>query len=356
MVVKSYCKKLEVNREFVARAYDNWLKNDAGRKNEWRVWREYGSPDALIDEITREAVDGTLSFKKLETKPRCDSTKVRDIGIECVKQQVCGYVVDLAIEDLMRAKMGFWQVAAKGKSQFRAARAARRWLRRCKYHGHLDVRKCYDSIKCSVVMRVLRKYVRNDVVLGICKAIMDSYPDGHLMIGSYFSMRMAQLIMSFAYHYIEQLGKVRRRRFRALVSHQIVYADDMWLFSNDKRDLEAAIRKLERYMLSEFGLEIKPWKVCVSGEDEPADIAGAVTRPERVTVRSTTFLRGRRALMRFRRKPTSLNLARRLLSYFGWFKNTNCISFCIENGVYAAVSAAKALVSEHDRRLCKCQS
>ena len=355
LYLKSYCKGLEVDGDFIATAYDRWRHNEAGRKNHWRVDREFGGKDNLIAEIARDVRERTLSFPMLETAPRRDSGKTRDIGIESVKQQVCGYVVDLALDDLMAARIGFWQVSVKGKSQFRAARAASRWMRRCRYHLHGDVRKCYDSIMCDVVMRILSRYVRSADILYIAEAILASYPGGHLMIGSYFSMRMAQLVMSFAYHHVESLHKVRRGKHVKLVAHQIVYADDIWLYGNDKRGLKSAMRSLERYLRDELGLTIKPWKVCRSGEDEPSDVAGAVARPGRVTVRDKTFLKGRRALLRFQRKPNSLRLARRLASYFGWWHNTDCVGFMHRNGVYAAMAAARRLVSKHDRRLATCQ-
>ena len=175
------------------------------------------------------------------------------------------------------------------------------------------------------------------------------------MIGSYFSMRMAQLVMSFAYHHVESLHKVRRGKRVKLVEHQIIYADDIWFYGNDKRDLKRAMRSLEQYMRKELGLTLKPWKICRSGENEPSDVAGAVARPERVTIRDKTFIKGRRAFLRFRRKPNSLRLARRLASYNGWWINTDCVGFMQRNGVYAAIAAAKKLISKHDRRLATCQ-
>lgn len=331
-------------------AYDEWRRHEAGRKNEWRVIEEHGSPEALVAEIARDANALTLRFDPIKTKPRREGGKVRDIGIEPVKQQVCGYVADAALSGLVSAKMGFWQVSRPGMGQFKGGRAAQRWLRSCAYHVHADVRKCYDSTSTAVVMRILRKLVRNEVVLHVCEAVMASYPGGHLMIGSYFSMRMAHLVLSYGYHFVEQLGKVRRGKRYALVKHQVWYADDIWLFGDDKRDLKRAVRELDRYMRREFGLSLKPWKVCRTGDDEPADVAGAVARPRRLVVRACTFLKARRALFRFRRKPRSIQLARRLVSYFGWLKNTDCLRFCERNRAFRAVARAKRLISANERK------
>lgn len=354
--MKSYCKGLVVDRGFVDEAYERWRRGDAGRKNEWRVYREHGSPSELVDEIAREMGEGTLRFPELRTRPRRDGGKVRDIGVEPVKQQVVGYVIDHALDDLMRAKLGYWQFSRPGMGQFRAAPTVKRWMNGCRYHVHGDVRKCYDSIACEVVMRVLRKYVRSGAVLRAAQAVLDSYPEGHLMIGSYLSMRLAHLVLSFGYHHVESLHKERRGKSTALVKHQCWYADDLWLFGDDKRDLKRAMRSLAKYLKDGFGLELKPWKVMRCGEDEPADIAGPVVRPSRVTIRARTFLRARRCLIRFRRRPWSSRLARRLIAYWGWLKHTDCVGFCARSGAYAAVAAAKRLISNQERARAKCLS
>lgn len=347
--MKSYCKGLAVDADFVGRAYENWRSGESGRTNEWRVYKEYGSPDALIAEIVAEANAGTLRFESLSTRPRQDGGKLRNIGIEGVKQQICGYTVDLAVDGLMRAKTGYWQVNRPGMGQFRAAPTVQKWVNQCAYHVHLDVKSCYESVMCADVMRVLEKYVRSGVVLGIAKAIMDSYPDGHLMIGSYFSLRMALLILSFGYHHVEDLHKTRRGKRVALVEHQAWYVDDIWLFGSDKRNLKCAARDLAKYLKAEFGLKLKPWKVCKATDDEPTDIAGPVVRRKRITIRDKTFCKGRRALFRCRRKPTNLMLARRLIAYCGWFKHTDSQRFCDDNGLYPARRQAKKVIARHDR-------
>lgn len=347
--MKTYCKNLVVDEAIVARAYDRWRHNEAGRKNAWRVPREHGSVEALCAEIAREMNDGTLAFAPLKTVPRNEDGKVREIGVEPVKQQVCGYVVDLALEEMWNARVGYWQISRPGFGQFRAAGSVQRWMRQCGYHVHLDIRKCYDSIRCESVERMLAKHVRCEAVVEGAGAIMRSYPDGHLMIGSYFSLRMAHLVLSYGYHHVEGLGKVRRGKRRALVAHQLWYVDDVWLFGDDKRDLKAAARSLGRYMGDEFGLRLKPWKVCRCGEQEPADVAGVVVRPSCVTVRDKTFLRARRALMRCRRKPRDTHLARRALSYDGWLKNTDCQGFRMRHGVPRTLRRAKRTVSAQDK-------
>ena len=350
--MKTYCKGLVVDEALVTRAYEKWARSDAGRKNAWRIEGEHGSPEALAGEIVREIRHRNLALRPIHRYRYREPTngKVRTIGVESVKQQVCDYVAVEALASLLAAKVGFWQVASvPGKGQGMAARTVRRWVQEGGYHVHLDVRRCYPSIKTNAVMRVLDKYVRSPDALYLCGALLATY-DGGLEIGSYFSLRMAQLLLSFAYHEVEGMGKCRRGAWRPLVAHQLWYADDVFLFGKDKRDLRMAARKLAGYLHSRFDLAVKPWKVCKTGNVEPVDCVGYTVRPGRTTLRTSLFLRLRRAFSRFRRRPC-LRLARRVASYWGWLKHSDSRGFVARNHVKRTMDKAKALLGAYERRI-----
>lgn len=212
------------------------------------------------------------------------------------------------------------------------------------YFVKMDVRKCYPSTRHDVVLRIFRKYVASPDVLYCIESLLATYTGGGLEIGSYFSLRAEQLVLSFAYHHVEGLHKERRGKKRALVAHQLWYMDDVLLMGNDKRDLRMAARSLERYMRAELGLEMKPWKICKVGEDEPIDMAGYAVRPSHVEVRAGTFLRGMRAFRRFDRKP-GLKRARRVTSYMGYFKHADCQGLIERNDMHDTMRAARRYVS-----------
>lgn len=350
--MKTYCKHLVIDRSFVEAAYREWSRAEAGHKNLYRVTEEHGSVENLIDEITSEIQNRTLDFRPIRRYERVEPTsgKVRVIGIESVKQQVVDYVAVECLKPLLAAKIGFYQVASvKGKGQLFAAKTIRKWARDGGYWVHLDVRKCYPSISHGVVMGILRRYVRSPDVLYVASRLLATYGSG-LDIGSYFSLRMAQLVLSQAYHHVEGLGKVRRGKRRSLITRQLWYMDDCLLMSRDKRDLKMAIRALERFMDSELGLTIKPWKICKVGDDEPIDMAGFVTRPGRTTIRASIFLRARKAFRRFARHP-SLTLARRVCSYWGWVTHADSRRFIARAHLVEVQRSARALVSISERRI-----
>lgn len=349
--MRTYCKGLRIDAALIATAYEAWLRAPAGKKNAWRVEDEYGGASALLAEIEREIAERRLGLRPIKRYRHREPTngKLRVIGVESVKQQVCDYVALEALRPLLAAKVGFWQVSSvKGKGQLMTARAVRRWSREGGYHVHLDVRKCYPSIKPEAVSRILRRYVRSPDALYLCAALLATYGGG-LEIGSYFSLRMAQLVLSFGYHAVEGMSKVRRGRRVPLVSHQLWYADDIYLFSRDKRDLRSAARRLQRLLSRDYGLRVKPWKVCQVSDQEPVDVVGFAVRPGRTTMRASLFLRARKALRHYRRAPT-LKRARRAASYWGWVKHTDSTGFVERNGFNQVIKRARRHVGAAGRR------
>jgi len=357
--MKSYCKGLVISRELVRRAYETWLTKPSGKKNGWRVAKEYGSADALVDEILWEVTLRTLEFRPIKRYRHREPTngKIRIIGVESVKQQVCDYVAILALEPLLKAKIGFYQAAAvEGKGQKLCRGALRRWSRGAVYHVKADVRKCYPSIKIDVVMALLRKYVKSADVLYVCECLLGTY-DGGLEIGSYFSLQMAQLILSFAYHHIEGLGRRRRGRWIPLVTHQVWHMDDFVLISTSKSYLRQAMKSAERYMRNVLGVTLKLWKLARTSRKEPLDLGGWIVRElprkdgtmrTRVTLRAGIFLRSTRAFARFTKRK-SLARARRCASYWGWLRHADCNVVMTDRHIGKTFSRARRMVSAHDR-------
>lgn len=339
-----------MGRELVAEAYEAWLKAEAGHKNEWRVIDEYGSADALIDEIVSEIDGRCLKLRPIRRYRHVEPTngKERVIGVESVKQQVLDYAVVLAMTPMLEARVGFWQVAGiKGKGQAACRRAMRKWVNEGGYHVKLDVRKCYPSISHDVVRRIVRRYVRSQDVQYSVDAILATYDDG-LEIGSYFSLQMANLVLSFAYHFVEGLGKRRRGRWVPLVSHQLWHLDDALLIGPDKRNLKMAARLMARYLHDEWGLTIKPWKVARTGDREPLDMGGFVVRVGRCTLRAPIFLRATRAFRRFAKRRT-LRLAQRACSYWGWLTHTDSDAVILGNGLNGLFRHARRMISRAGR-------
>lgn len=320
MDLKTYCKNYVFTRQKVAEALEEWKKGDSGRKNEHRIREEYGSESSFIDVIWLELSTETLEFESIRTHVKHDpnSGKLREISVESVKRQVCNYLCVNALEPLLSAKVGFWQVSGgvKGKGAALGMRKLKRAIRRYLLHVHVDIRNCYGSMRTEMVFELAARYVRNHKVLYLLYTLLSSMGEV-LILGSYLSLRLAAFVISFAYHAIEGVGTVRRGKRTNLVGCQVWYADDGYLLGNSKKALKRAVMLIAR-VLAGFGLELKPWKIMHTGV-EPIDFAGYRIWAKHVDLRKRLWKRLRRAFFRFDKRRTP-RLARHVCSYFGWMK------------------------------------
>lgn len=236
--MKTYCKNYVFTRQKVAEALEEWKKGDSGRKNEHRIQEEYGSESSFIDVIWLELSTETLEFEPISTHVKHDpnSGKLREISVESVKRQVCNYLCVNALEPLLSAKVGFWQVSGgvKGKGAALGMRKLKRAIRRYLLHVHVDIRNCYGSMQTEMVFELAARYVRNHKVLYLLYTLLSTMGEV-LILGSYLSLRLAAFVISFAYHAIEGVGTVRRGKRTNLVGCQVWYADDGYLLGNSKR-------------------------------------------------------------------------------------------------------------------------
>lgn len=349
--MKSYCKGTVIDLTLLHAAINEWRKGQSGRQNYWRIIKEYGTEEDLVRELECEIQTRSLTFRPIEYQERCESLnhKLRIIGQQSVKQQIVDYAVIIAMQDFLDAKIGFYQVASiKGKGALFAGKTIRKWCRPGRgYWVHMDIRKCYPSISADVVMDILKKYVKSDDVLYASECLLKTYGKG-LSIGSYFSLKMAQLVLSFGYHFIEQLHTRRRAVNRPLVEHQLWYADDIYLFSRDKRNLIKATNCLAGFMKYYYGLRFHRCKICRVGSEEPVIITTFKCFPEKRILKPDLFLRIRRAYANFEENPNIYN-ARKVCSYWGSIKHSDMYGTAKNNGYDRIFEKAKKYVSNYER-------
>lgn len=345
--MKTYCKGLRVDRELVYEAFLEWRESESGHKNLWRLLEEYGDISTLAGELVYEIETRTLSFKPIVYHDEIERNgKVRHIGQESVKQQIADYIALVAMKDFIHAKVGFYQVASvKGKGPLFAAKTVQKWIKQdglmCYAHG--DIRKCYESIQTKTIFDIVLKYIKSKDIIYLIGMILSTYDKG-LGIGSAFSLKLSQVVLSFAYHHVEQWGFSFRRgkRIRTIV-HQIWYADDFYLFSKYPTYLKHMMRKLSRFLERNYMLDAKAWKVCWTNS-EPVDIAGYIVRKDRITIRSRIYLRIRRAYMKFNKQPT-VKKAKTVCSYWGYLYHTASRKTIERNNYYMTFCKARRMVS-----------
>lgn len=327
------------------------------------------------------------------------SGKIRDLGLETVLFRLYEAVAGDAAKPLWKAKFGTYQVASiKGRGQSYGKKAVKKWLSSdadgTKYMTQCDIRRCYPSISHEK----LRGYLKRDLhksheLLYMFMTFIELYeefpnPESKdtmrgILIGSPVSKDLCNYFLSYAYHYAsEKLVKISTRRGKTrekrLISHVIFYADDIVLFSGNKKDVHMAQRMLIEYMNKILDLDIKPdWKMTKAMyEDRNGKARGSLLdymgfrfhggntvskgylgkqvkyRKTWVTIRKRIFLAARRKRKIFSDKlrkkiQVKMKFVQSVVSQFGWFKSTNMAHYRKKNRVDQLIKIARKIVSDY---------
>lgn len=185
--------------------------------------------------------------------------KERTIKVPCLHDQLIHHAVMRVVVPLILRRNYYYNCGSiPHAGQSRANKALQRWMRRkkpYKYALSLDIRKFYDTCPHWVVMRALRRIIKDERNLALHQQMLGSMSaDGiGLAIGYYPSQWYANLALSEVNRAIKQ---------RILPDCKLVrYMDDMVLLHNNKRKLHRAHKAIEQ-LLGTMGLQLKGnWQV-----------------------------------------------------------------------------------------------
>lgn len=433
--MKTYCKRKDIsNIDFVKNcitpflherldksnvaklfAYYNGISNTKSRKN-IDTFPEYVSDtiDKIAESISeslksRTVVEHVISVTANEAivtyREIVDgiSGKRRELGLEKLIFQLYEVIARDACQEMFDAKIGEFQVSSiKGKGQSYGKKYIKKWISMdpegTKFCAKADVKKCYPSIPHNRLKELLHRDLRkSEELLYLLDSIIYLYDCANLqlgrpelcgkgiLIGSPLSKDLNNYYMSYLYHYIyEQLaittvrrGKEKRTR---LVSHAMIYADDIVVFGGNKKHLHQAMRLIIEFTKNFLGLEVKStWeKFLVSYNNSSGkskgrnlDFMGFVFRgceafyreygkvKKRlkkviVTVRDSIFLRARRKFYLFiklirSKAMVTKHKAMSLLAYNGWIKNSDSHIFQEKEHWKEVIRIAKRMVSRYEK-------
>ncbi len=390
--MKRYCKNIRLDAEWVRAAAqeclsDKWSRMDVAgflvgytanttkRELHRQIKADRSVATPLIEkaaaEMAQEIATRNVSFPAISYSMRYDgnSGKIREIGVESIKQQVYDYVAVNALMELFEKKIGRYQCASvPDRGQVYGKKAIERWMRKnpdkARVAAKGDVHHCYPSVDIEKLMRFLRKQVKNEDLLYLVETLLKSYRQG-LSIGSYLSQWLCNYFLSFAYHYAEQkLYKIRKKKNgqtvrTRLITRQLFYMDDILLIGTRKADVKKAMQMLIKFFKNELGLEIKAnWKlfpIDYIGRDgkhhgECIDMMGYKIYRDHTEVRRNTFLRARRTFRKAWKQirkgmSIALLIAYRCISYYGWFKHSDSNYFKAKYGIEQLMKYVKRRVS-----------
>lgn len=356
--MKRCCKRVDIsNRDLISKAVYDCLEGKQDRNDTLRMFKNYsGVPFDLLKQIARDeqyelfngivetVIDGVrqeIIFQNYQFKPiwytwKREGQKLRRIGIQDIKQQLYDYIAVYALDELLSAKIGYYQCAAiPNKGQVFGMRAVKRWVDNpnMRYAWKGDAHHYYEKIDKEKLKKLLKRYVKNKSLLKLVFTLMDSFEVG-LSIGSYLSQYLANFYMSFSYHFASQeLYKERKRKDgtvkrERLIAHVLIYMDDVLFVGSSKKDMKMAVKRFRMWTKENFDIEIKEEDEWIDLRSGYIDMMGFLISREKVIVRHRIFRRHRKSIQKARsRGKITIKQARSILSRNGWCTNAQCKHF-----------------------------
>ena len=384
--MKRYCKNVDVtDREFISTAVRDCIKKKLSRKDTIELFCQYsglpynaihrivkcgyskgyidGLIETIIDGIRQEIIYQSYVIKPIHYQTKIDgnSGKVRQIGIQDVKQQLYDYIAAYGLWELFTAKIGYYQCSAlENKGQIFGVKALKSWVEdhNIRYAIQSDIRHFYDTIDTDVLKNMLRRDVKNEPLLHLTFFLIDTFDKG-LAIGSYLSQLLACYYLSYAYHYVtEQCYRIRKHKDGTqsrvnLVDHALWFADDCVLLGSNFKDLKKAHKLYAQFCKDKLHIEVKAEIKIIDLRTGYIDMMGYRVSRKNVTIRSSDFIRLRRNQKRVESYPDNcipLHEARGFASRSGALKHSDSKHYCKRTGALETKQKCNEIISRKTRR------
>lgn len=225
-----------------------------GKPNKVVLWVETNLEECVNNLI---GIVSDENFKPSPTKHKTiwdnSAMKYREIDEPPLwPDQYIHHMLIQVLQPIMMRGMDYWCCASiKGRGTKRGIRGIKRWMRNeeeTKYAAELDIYHFYDSLKQNVVIKRMKKLIKDKKILAFIKKLTF---DG-IKIGAYFSQWFANTVL-------QELDVFIRQQLH--IKYYIRYMDNLTLFSNNKTKLHYALNKIKSQLKSYF-LEIKNnWQI-----------------------------------------------------------------------------------------------
>ena len=239
------------------------------------------------------------------------------------------------------------------------------WMKRdlqCRYFVKLDIRHFFDSIDRDVLLKILKRKIKDREAIYVFKRIIDSSPSP-CPVGYYTSPWLANLyLQDFDWFVDQQFYKIRRGKRIKYVRHYLRYVDDILLIGTSKHDLEMTIKEIKRYLQKNLHLEIKDsWEIKQIGKHETADgkwilkpgtywcdIGGYKFCKDATIMRDGVYLStSRLAKTMSKQKHYTVHQCASLNAKLGWAKHSNSFNY-VTNFIrpYVHIKVTRRIISD----------
>ena len=364
--MKRYCKNIDIAdpkicEKAIQKCFKKKSKKDMKRADIVRCFQRYGTEENMALQMSKEIRAHRLNLPPISWEHRRDKSngKLRLVGVEDIWQQFYDNLACIGLEDLER-RIGKYQCAClKGRGSKWGKEQIELWLSEgnIRVIHQYDITKNYENTSRENVMAFLRYHIKNDALLWLIDELLKTSQKG-LIIGSVLSVSLNALYISQIYHFIEDdLYRIRHHKNGEderiqLAAHQIFFVDDFAIYCTSFKNAEMADKRIRAYA-EKLGYHLHDYirKTAVS-QKTYQDMMGYRMYSDHTTMRRRNYIKTKRALRNFDRRPT-LHNARKVVSFNGFIKSTNSFRFRKKYHAKRIVKRARRYVSRHDKSIIR---
>jgi len=227
--------------------------------------------------------------------------KLRHIHKPAVRDRILHHAIVLSIEPLFEPYFIFNSYSSRlGKGTHAAVAQLRRlawhvsrnntktiWILQC------DVRKFFDSVDHDILLRLVRRRIIDDNLLGLIERIVRSYhttPGKGIPLGNLTSQLLSNV-------YLNELDQFITKRLG--IQNYVRYADDIAIVGRNKIALEGLTSVIQEFLDEKLKLTLHPRKIILRKWHQGVDFLGYVVFPHYSILRTKTK---RRMLRRLNQK------------------------------------------------------
>ena len=177
----------------------------------------------------------------------------------------------------------------QGKGTHSGVRQLERYMRKASgnyqhpfYALKCDVKKFFDSIPHSILLRLIQKRIDDTETIALIRQIIWSFhktPGCGLPLGNVTSQLFANI-------YLNELDQFVKHRLK--IHYYLRYCDDFIILGNTSSALVALVPVVRSFLLDSLRLTLHPKKISIRKISTGVDFLGYVVLPHYRVVRTTT--------------------------------------------------------------------
>lgn len=331
---------------------------------------------ASLEEMIEDIKDGNeVDIMPPKVRARADGMtgKVREIALLEVEHQLLEHVTFLLLKPHLKASILPTQHASIPKrGQTALKKQIKKYLRRdlgIQYFQKTDMKGAYASVQYSVVIKLLKKDIPDATeIFTLLEYLGKLAPGGHLIIGGYLDAWLFNYVMSKVIKKAYECTDTRRGKSIRSVVAIVAFMDDCVVLSRSIKGIKTAVSTVSRFAKNELCMTLKITtgitKLLSTAEEKARrrdkskarrgcpsiDMGGYKICRDHVAIRARVFIRTRRQFMRAwgeykRTKTIQIQRARKLISYYGFVKQSDSAAFIKKYHVKKLIKIARKVSS-----------